>query len=157
MRKTTVISTLMASIIALCACFALAQTIPNLSGTWKVNPARSKTEKTLPRGMRIKFEQKDSSIKETIYLTFGANEQSAEYEYAADGNEVVVKDPKVPYTVSAKWEGRILIQMWKKRDKSEGFTRKYTLSDDGQSIVMVKESPNSDGSVTIDTLFLEKQ
>jgi hypothetical protein len=157
MSKTTAISILMSLIVVLCMCLVLAQTIPNLSGTWKVNPAKSKTEKTLPDGMKIRFEQKDSSIKETIYLTFGAKEQSATYEYAVDGNEVEIKDPKVPYTVSAKWEGKMLIQTWKKRDKSERFTRRYTLSDDGQSLVMVKESPESDGSVIVDTLFLEKQ
>src|SRR5262245_15589385 len=157
MRKTAVISTIISLIFLLCACFAVAQTIPNLSGMWKMNPSKSKSERAVPSGIAIKFEQKGTSFKETFYLTFGTNEQSAEYEYTADGKDAEIKDPKVPYTISAKWEGKTLIQSWKKQGKSQGFTRKFTLSDDGNSIVMIIENPGSDGSVAIDTLFLEKQ
>jgi hypothetical protein len=122
-----------------------------------MNPAKSKAERPLPGGITIKFEQKDSSFKETLYLNFGNNEQSAEYEYAADGKEVDPKDPKVPYTITAKWEGKTLVQTLKQRGKSQEFIRKFTLSDDGKSILCVIENPNADGSKTVDTLFLEKQ
>lgn len=157
MRITTMISTIVSSLVAICASFAAAQTTPNLSGTWKMNHAKSKFERLAPNGIAIKIEQKDSSFKETLYLTFGNNEQSAEYEYAADGKEVELKDPKMPYTIIAKWEGKTLVQTLKQRGKSQGFSRKFTLSDDGKSISVVIENPNADGSVTIDTLFLEKQ
>jgi hypothetical protein len=142
---------------ALCAAFATAQTTPDLSGTWKMNPAKSKAERSLPSGIKIKFDQKDSSFKETLTMTFGENEQSIEYEYAADGKEVELKDPKAPYTITAKWEGKTLVQTLKQKGKSQGSSRKFTLSDDGKSLLCVIENSNADGSKTVDTLFLEKQ
>jgi hypothetical protein len=157
MRKTTAISTMLMLIGAFCASFAIAQTTPNLSGTWKMNPAKSKAERPLPSGIKIKFDQNDSSVKESFTMTFGENEQSLEYEYAADGKEVELKDPKAPYTITAKWEGKTLVQTLKQKGKSQGFTRKFTLSDDGKSILCVIENPNADGSKTVDTLFFEKQ
>jgi hypothetical protein len=157
MRKTTVISTVVPMIVALCASYAAAQTIPDLNGTWKMNPSKSKFERPAPSGMIIKFDQKDSSIKETLTLTLGSDERSVEYEYTADGKEVEIKDPRVPYAIIAKWEGKTLVQTLKQRGKSQGFTRKFTLSDDGQSISVVIENPNADGSKTVDILFLEKQ
>jgi hypothetical protein len=157
MRKTTAFSTMIMLIGVLCASGAAAQTTPDLSGVWKMNPTKSKAERPLPSGIKIKFDQKDSSFKETLTMTFGENEQSVEYEYATDGKEVELKDPKAPYTITAKWEGKTLVQTLKQKGKSQGFTRKFTLSDDGKSISMVIENPNTDGSKTIDTLFLEKQ
>ena len=157
MRKTTAISTMLMLVGALCASFAAAQTTPDLSGLWKMNAAKSKFERPAPNGIAVKIEQKDSSFKETLYLTFGNNEQSIEYEYASNGKEVELKDPKAPYTITAQWEGKTLVQTLKQRGKSQGFTRKLTLSDDGKSISLVIENPNADGSKTVDTLFLEKQ
>ena len=157
MRKTTAISTTLMLVGAFCASFATAQTTPNLSGAWKMNPAKSKAERPLPSGIKIKFDQKDSSFKETLTMAFGDNEQSIEYEYAADGIEAEIKDPKTPYTITAKWEGKTLVQTWKQKGKSQGFTRKFTPSDDGKSITLVIENPNADGSKTVDTLFMEKQ
>jgi hypothetical protein len=157
MRKTTAISIMLTLVGALCVPFAAAQTTPDLSGAWKMDPAKSKAERPLPSGIKIKFDQKDSSFKETLTLAFGNNEQSIEYEYAADGKEAEIKDPKTPYTISAKWEGMTLVQTWKQKGKSQGFTRKFTLSDDGKSILCVIENPKDDGSKTIDTLFFEKQ
>jgi hypothetical protein len=157
MRKTTAISTMLMLVGGLCVSIAVAQTTPNLSGVWKMNPAKSKAERPLPGGIKIKFDQKDSSFKETLTMTFGENEQSVEYEYAADGKEVELKDPKAPYTITAKWEGKTLVQTLKQKGKSQGFTRKFTLSDDGASISLVIENPKADGSKTVDTLFMEKQ
>jgi hypothetical protein len=157
MRKTTAFSAMLMLVGALCAAFATAQTTPDLSGVWKMNPTKSKAERPLPSGIKIKFDQKDSSFKETLTMTFGENEQSVEYEYGADGKEVELKDPKAPYTITAKWEGKTLVQTLKQKGKSQGFTRKFTLSDDGKSLLCVIENPNADGSKTVDTLFLEKQ
>src|SRR5262245_61336996 len=157
MRKTTAISTTLMLVGALCASFAVAQTTPDLSGVWKMNPAKSKAERHLPSGIKVKFDQRDFSFKETFTMAFGHNEQSIEYEYAADGKEVELKDPKAPYTIAAKWEGKTLVQTWKRKGKSQGFTRKFTLSDDGKSILCVIENPKDDGSKTVDTLFMEKQ
>jgi hypothetical protein len=157
MRKTTAFSTLLILIGAICASFAAAQTTPDLSGVWKMNPAKSKAERPLPSGIKVKFDQKDSSFKETLTMAFGDNEQSIEYEYAADGKEAEIKDSKTPYTITAKWEGKTLVQTWKQKGKSQGFTRKFTLSDDGKSILCVIENPNADGSKNVDTLFMEKQ
>jgi hypothetical protein len=157
MKKRTAISIMLTLAGALCASLAAAQTTPDLSGMWKMNPDRSKFERPAPNGIAVKIEQKDSAFKETLYLTFGSNEQSVEYEYAADGKEVEIKDPKAPYTITARWEGKTLFQTMKQKGKSQGFTRKLTLSDDGKSISLVIENPNSDGSKTVDKLFLEKQ
>ncbi len=157
MRKTTAIPTLMSLIILFCASFATAQTTPNLSGVWKMNPAKSKAMRPLPSGITIKFDQKDSSFKETLTMAFGNDERTVEYEYAADGKEVEAKDPGVPYTITAKWEGKTLVQTLRQKGKSQGFTRKYTLSDDGKSISMVIENPNPDGGKVVDTLIMEKQ
>jgi hypothetical protein len=155
MRKTTAISTMLMLAGVLCASFAAAQTTPNLSGVWKMNPAKSKAMRPLPSGITIKFDQQESSLKETFTMAFGNNERSIEYEYSTAGKEVEIKE--MSSTLSAKWEGKTLVQAIRHKGKSQGFTRKYTLSDDRKSISMVIENPNADGSLTVDDLFLEKQ
>ena len=138
----------------LCALSAAAQAKPDFSGTWKMNPAKSKFERGGPDGITIKFEQKDGAISEVMTLNNGGNERNVEAKYSADGKETDV--PMGPETAkgSIKWEGEMLVIAWKNGDRS--FTRKCKLSADGKTMTLEVVQAGDNGSVT-DSVVFDKQ
>src|SRR5437868_1155268 len=124
--------------------FAIAQKKPNVSGTWKMNPAKSKFSP--PRGpeeMIIKFEQKDESLHETFTISEEHHEHSFELEYTLDGEKQNQEVDGLEGEVSAKWEGETLLLEWK--IEGETVQRKITLSSDGKTMTMIARQglPNS--------------
>ena len=146
-----------AALIAIGLCFTLAhaQKKPNVSGTWKMNPAKSKfSAPGGPEEMIIKFEQKEASLHETFTISEEHHQHSFELEYTLDGEKQTQEVDGVDGQVSAKWEGETLVLEW----KIEGDTvqRKITLSADGKTMTMIARQ-SSPGSQTTDTVVLDKQ
>src|SRR5262245_20415795 len=105
MRSRTSAALMIAAIICLCASIATAQTKPNVTGTWKMNPSKSKFEGGGPSGITAKIDQKDDSYIETITVTGDGGDQSVEGKYATDGKEIDVQLGPNGAKGSAKWEG----------------------------------------------------
>src|SRR5437762_7434259 len=100
--------------IGLSFTLASAQKRPNVSGTWKMNPAKSKfSPPGGPEEMIIKFEQKDDSLHETFTISEEHHEHSFELEYTLDGERQAQEVDGVDGQVSAKWEGETLVLEWK--------------------------------------------
>jgi hypothetical protein len=143
-------------LVGLCALTAAAQTKPDFSGTWKMNPAKSKFERGGPNSITIKFEQKDANLSEVMTLggDGGGGERSVEAKYTADGKETDVAMGDQTVKGSIKWEGETLIIAWKGDDRS--FTRKCKLSADGKIMTLEVINSNSNGTAT-DLVVFDKQ
>lgn len=128
---------------------------PNLSGTWKMNAEKSKFEQGGPSEITIKFDQKDSSLSETLLLTTGSGEGTVEAKYTTDGKETPQEVMGRSAQTSAKWEGDALVIDWKTDGAS--FSRKITISADGNTITMIVKQSSPDGQSATDTVILEKQ
>jgi len=130
------------------ASIALAQTAttPDLSGTWKLNLAKSKLDKhNTVASENITITSKDSTI-EFHYTTDGKESTN---RHVADGKERRLADVKVGYVVEkATWKKSVLvIETSGRADASTGVggsqlwvtTDRWTLSGDGLSLKLDSE------------------
>jgi len=140
--------------IGLCASFAEAQSKASVSGTWKMNPQKSKFEKGGPDAITIKFDQDGTKLTEILTLSGQQGERSLNLNYTTDGKESVNQVMEEDAKCTAKWDGASLVLEWKVRDLS--FARKLTLSEDGKSMTMAVRQSGPQGE-TNDTVVLEKQ
>ena len=85
--------------------FVGAQTKPNLSGTWKMNPQKSNLANGSPEGITIKFDQKELELAETLTLSKGGDDRSVDLKYTTDGKEVEAQIGPNSAKTTAKWEG----------------------------------------------------
>jgi len=154
MKSRTSAALMLAAIVCFCASIATAQTKPNFTGTWKMNPAKSKFEGGGPSGITAKIDQKDDSVTEAVTVTLDGGDQSVEGEYTTDGKEIDVQVGPAAAKGSAKWDGDALVIEW----KSEGFLfrRKFALSTDGKTLTMAVHRTSPNGEVD-ETVVFDKQ
>ena len=135
--------------------FAGAQSKPNVSGTWKMNAEKSKFERGGPKNLTIKFEQQESTLRESLMITNDRGEQTLNFTYTLDGKESVQQVEGQDIKASAKWEGSSLIIEFK-NDQGFNFLRKIAVSADGKTMTASVQQTNPNGTVN-DTVILEKQ
>lgn len=153
--------------LVLCALFgvvsATAQTAPaakpakpNFSGTWKMNPQKSKFAGSGPEGITIKLDHKDNNLTEALTIAGGGGERTIDAKYITDGKESDLQIGGDAAKATVNWEGEALVIEWK---AAEGrfFRRKLTLSPDGKTLTLTVKQNRSDGSEAEDTVVLEKQ
>jgi len=142
--------------ICLLTAFASAQTKQtNLSGTWKMNPDKSKFEQGGPSAITIKFDHKDNSLAETLMLTNDGGERSLDLKYTTDGKESSQEIMGQPGQTAVKWDTDGWLIEWKADGRS--FVRKVSLSADGKTMTMIVKQSSPDGGTATDTVILEKQ
>jgi len=155
MKSRTSAVLMLAAIVCLCASIAGAQTKPNFSGTWKMNPQKSKFEGGEgPSSIVIKIDQKDPGISESVTVGGSNGDETVEGKYTTDGKESEVQLGPNTAKATARWEGDALVIEWKGEGLS--FRRKHTLSADGKTMTMAVHRPGKDGEVD-ETVVLEKQ
>lgn len=146
-------------ILALClsslSLFAVAQSKPNVSGMWKMNAEKSKFERSGPKGITIKFEQQESTLKEALTLANEGGEETFNFTYSLDGKESAQELAGQPIKASAKWEGATLVLQFKS-EEGFSFVRKVTVSADGKTMTLAVTQSSPDGTVN-DTVVLDKQ
>ncbi len=134
---------------------AQAQSKPNVTGTWKMNLAKSKFAEGGPEKITIKFDQKDASLQEWLTIGGAQGERTLELTYKTDGSQNAAQVDGRDIKTMAKWEGDSLLIVL--TEVSGGtFSRKFTIADGGKTMtIAVRQSgPNGDKD---DTVFLEKQ
>jgi hypothetical protein len=137
------------------AVLAGGQTKPNVSGTWKMNRAKSTFASGGPEGITITFEQKEQTLREVfIIVRPEGGERTLNLTYTIDGKPGVNKFEGNEINTVASWEGASLVIVFKRDDGS--FTRKFTMSEDGKTMTIAvrQTGPRGDND---DTVFLEKQ
>jgi hypothetical protein len=133
----------------------VAQSKTNVSGTWKMNAEKSKFEKGGPKAITIKFDQQESTLKESITIANDRGEETHNLTYTLDGKETAQQLEGMSIKASAKWEGEALLLEFK-NDDGFSFRRKITVSADGKTMTMDVKQASPDGT-TSDTVILEKQ
>jgi hypothetical protein len=132
-----------------------AQTKPNFTGVWKMNPQKSKFDGAdAPNSITLKIEQKGSDLTESMAVQDSTGNESVEGKYTIDGNESDVQLGPNTAKGLAKWDGDALVIEWK--TDSFNFSRKHTLSADGKTMTMAVRHPGPKGDVN-ETVVLEKQ
>ena len=129
--------------------------LPNLSGTWKLNVARS----SMPGGAldpnhSLQYIITQSADK--IVLEIVIDKDANRYEYVVDGNprvSGVLPKTKFKITTRASWEKGELVLVSNSEDGTlSELTSRFTLSKDGKVLSVRKIAENLDG-----TLVFEKQ
>ena len=128
---------------------------PNLSGTWKMNAAKSKFERGGPSGVTLTLDHKDPALSEVLALNTDNGDRSVSAKYTTDGKETPQEVMGTLAQTSAKWEGESLTIEWKAEGRN--FSRKLSLSPDGKTITMIVKQSGPDGQGATDTIVLEKQ
>src|SRR5262245_35773389 len=141
------------TVILICAA-ANAQTRPDVSGTWKMNSAKSHFANQALTALTIKFVQKDSSLAETLTLGGDDGERSLDLKYTTDGKEGVNQIGDESARTTAAWEKDVLVIEWKGDGRS--LRRRITLSGDGKTITMTVHHSDPGGSESDDTVVLER-
>jgi methionine-rich copper-binding protein CopC len=154
MKKISVRSAAIALTFCLCTFIAAAQTKPNLTGTWKMNPSMSKFVNNGPSEITIKFDQRDSSFTETFTITENNGEHKVDLKYNADGKETTNQIENRTVQTTAKWEGETLVVEWK--SEQDLFVRKITVSSDGKTMTMAVHRTKGEKAFD-ETVVLEKQ
>lgn len=155
MKTRTGAALMIAAIVCLCASIVSAQAKPNLSGTWKMNPQKSKFANGGPDAITIKVDHKEPILTEAWSIATPNGERSFEAKYTTDGKETEQEVMGRTAKTSAKWEGDALVIEF----KSEGrvFKRKITLSADGKTITKVVTQSGDGGELTEDSVVFDKQ
>jgi len=143
------------TLITAFASVASAQTRPDLSGTWKMNSAKSHFGNNGPTSITIKFVQKDSSLVETLTLGEDQGEHSLELKYTTDGKQGVNQIGDENAKTTAGWEGQALVIEW--NGSGRILRRKITLSSDGKTMTMAVHHADPGGQSADDTVVLDKQ
>lgn len=133
---------------------AFAQTKPNVSGIWKMNPAKSKFNNGGPDAITIVLNQQEQNLTEQMTIATPNGEQKADMKYTLDGKESANTLGPNPIKSVVNWEGNTLLVNWTMGDGY--FNRKINLSEDGKVLTMLV-SQKQQGSEVTDTVVFDKQ
>jgi hypothetical protein len=139
----------------LSAAFSAALMKPNFTGTWKMNPEKSKFSGGGPDAILIKIDHKDPEWVENWTIAAPGGERSFEAKYTIGGKETEQEVMGRPAKTLAKWDGDALIIEWKAENAS--FNRKITLSADGKTMTKVITKSGDGGDQNEDLVMFEKQ
>jgi hypothetical protein len=155
MKSRTIAALMIAVIVCLYASIAGAQTKPNFSGVWKMNPQKSKFEHGGPDALLIKIDHKEPAFTEEWSMSTPEGQRSFQAKYTTDGKETEQEVMGRTAKTSAKWEGDALVIEFKSADGF--FKRKITLSADGKTMTKVVTHSPVGGDPMEDTVVFEKQ
>lgn len=137
------------------AAFAAAQAKPNFTGSWKMNPQKSKFTNGGPDNILIKVDHKEPEFTENWSIATPDGERSFQAKYTIGGKETEQQVMGRTAMTLAKWAGDALVIEWKAGDGS--FNRKLTLSADGKTLTKVVTQSDGGGTPVEDTVVFEKQ
>lgn len=113
---------------------ALAETHPNLTGTWKLNPDKSDTGGTGVTAITVDVTHKDPALSYTVKGTAGGQDFEESESLTTDGQP---SRDSHGATVKAHWEGATLVAEGTGDDGSVEYTARITLADDGKSFTRI--------------------
>lgn len=145
---------MIAAIVCLCALITSAQTKPNLSGAWKMNPQKSKFAGGGPDNILIKIDHKEPAFVEEWSISTPNGDRSFQAKYSTDGKETEQNVMGRTAKTSAKWVGDALVIEF--NTENGFFNRKITLSADGKTMTKVV-THNESGEQMVDTVVFDKQ
>lgn len=137
-----------------CATSAFAQENAKWTGTWKMNPAKSKFEGEGPISIVIKLELKDSTLTETMTVSTDNGDRAFTATYSTDGKVTSQEVMGRTAQTLAKWEKEVLVIDFNADGRK--FVRKFTLSEDGKTMTIAVHQ-SSDNGDRDEIVVMEKQ
>ena len=120
--------------LLLLTAIASAETHPNLTGTWKLNPDKSDTGSSGVSAMTVDVTHKDPLLSYTVKGTAGGQDFEESESLTTDGKP---SRDSHGTTVKAHWEGTTLVAEGGGDDGSVEYTARITLADDGKSFTRI--------------------
>lgn len=136
---------------------ATAQDKPDFSGTWKADIAKSNFGVLpAPQSATLKVEHKEPNFK-LVSITVGdSGERTYELSFTTDGKECTNFVGNTEVKSVLKWEGAALVMEHKAAGGEVTLKDRWTLSEDGKTLTLVRHWSGSQGETT-QTLVHEKQ
>jgi hypothetical protein len=161
MKTRTIGGMMLISILCLFAAIAAAQSKPNFSGTWKMNPQKSKLDRdnggSKLVNIVVKIDHRDPIFSESMIVSRSDGDQTAEGEYTTDGKDSEVRLPFGAAKATAKWEGDALLVEWRNESEKLHVLWKYALSADGKTLtVSVRDISNPNQKVDDEIVVFER-
>ena len=132
---------ILVAIIALAAPGIRAAEKPNLSGTWKLDPLRSRFDKIpAPKSGVLKIEHQEPKIHISVEMASKKGESTQSLDLTTDGAEQKVTIDGQPATADAYWEDDRHLVVEVKHDTPSGQqveTRRMNLGDKGKMLTTV--------------------
>jgi hypothetical protein len=125
---------------------------PNFSGTWIFNAQKSTLQDPAPSSVKFQIEQHDPHIRLSRTQVYGGQSNTWSVDSGTDGQKEVVQHSAL-YTshIRMYWDGDTLV-MDEKITAGDGSkatnTVKYTLADDGKTLVAVESEETPVGKAT---------
>lgn len=138
---------------------AQAQTKPNLSGTWKMDPAKSTFGGgPAPKSRLDRISHNEPNLKDTITQDLRGRESTYDMNYSTDGSETSNSVNGTAVKSAAKWEGDELVIDTKGSimGRSLKFHDRWSLSPDGKTLTLVRHLSNPMGE-SDQTIVFDKQ
>jgi hypothetical protein len=145
--------------IAASFCFltaAIAADKPNLSGTWKMNVAKSETGSSEIKSRVDKIDHQDPQLKITTTQDDENGGNTVVRDYVTDGRQMTHSILGGERKSSARWDGNVLVIETKVTEGGYTIRDRWTLADDHKSIRIDREFSGNQGGTTRHIL-LEKQ
>ena len=128
------------------------QTKPDLSGTWKLKPSKSKLDVDHPV-VPDKCKINHSEPRLVMVYTFPVSSET--YSYMTDGEERVVNSSSQNGVTRAKafWDGDTLVIEGRNDRARVSWIDRYTLSQDGRNLVVAQRISKSSFGPAFDQLL----
>jgi hypothetical protein len=135
---------------------AIAADKPNLSGTWKMNVAKSETGSSEIKSRVDKIDHQDPQLKITTTQDDENGENSVVRDYVTDGRQMTHTILGGERKSSARWDGNVLVIETKVTEGGYTIRDRWTLADDKRSIRIDRDFSGNQGGTTRH-IVLEKQ
>ena len=115
-----------------------AEDKPNLSGTWKFDPARSRFDAIpAPKSATMKIDHHEPKIHIDLDMVLKKNQQNEILDLLTDGSEQKVTLDGHQATATAYWEDDKHLVIELKRDAGQVETRRMQIGDKGKMLTTV--------------------
>jgi hypothetical protein len=142
------------AIAAMMAATASAANVPNFSGEWKMNAAKSQFGALpAPASFVRKISHKDPSLSIIEDQAANGAESSTIRKITTDGKTTAIEMNGLPAVCSAVWDGSDLIATTVMDTVGLKFTDKMSLSADGKSLTSKVLMATSQGDAELTIVF----
>ena len=155
MPRLHVTGCIAASLFCFTVTFA-ADSKPNLTGTWKMNQARSDTGSTEIKSRVDTIEHQEPQLKITTTQDDENGKNTVVREYVTDGRQMTHSILGGERKSSARWDGNVLVIETKVTNGDYTIRDRWVPADDHRSIRIDREFSNDQGHITR-RIVLEKQ
>jgi len=124
-------------ICSIASCGLWAQDRPDLNGLWKLDTAQSVFSEVRAKTQTLSIRQEDESIRvEEATTEDNGKERKLDYECNTNGKECALKVNGQPLTVSAYYNGSVLVLIERRKGNDATTRKRLKTSEDGKTMTI---------------------